>query len=113
MAKGLAGLMKQAQELQEKMMKVQDQLENVTVEGSSGGGMVTVVANGKQEVVSIKIDPEVVDPDDIEMLEDLIVAAIKQAKDKAQELAEEEMKKVTAGITPQMMGGLKIPGLGF
>ncbi|MCK4232897.1 YbaB/EbfC family nucleoid-associated protein [candidate division WOR-3 bacterium] len=97
-------LMKQAQEFQKKMKKIQDELKDKTVEASSGGGMVTVTANGQQEILSIKIEPEVVNPDDVEMLEDLILAAVNEAKKKAEELAKNEMKKVT--------GGLNIPGLG-
>lgn len=97
-------LMKQAQEFQKKMKKIQEELKDKTVEASSGGGMVTVTANGQQEVLSIKIEPEVVNPDDVEMLEDLILAAVNEAKKKAEELAKNEMKKVT--------GGLNIPGLG-
>ena len=96
--------MKQAQEFQKKMKKIQDELKDKTVEASSGGGMVTVTANGQQEILSIKIEPEVVNPDDVEMLEDLILAAVNEAKKKAEELAKNEMKKVT--------GGLNIPGLG-
>jgi hypothetical protein len=76
---------------------------NKTVEASSGGGMVTVTANGRQEVLSVKIEPEVVNPDDVEMLQDLIQAAVNDALRKAQELVAQEMSKVT--------GGLKIPGL--
>ena len=89
MVKGLGNLMKQAQKFQEKLAQVQEELENIEVEGTSGGGMVTVVCNGKQEVIQVKIDPEVVNPDDIEMLEDLIVAAVNQAKERAQEMADD------------------------
>ncbi|HEX9757670.1 MAG TPA: YbaB/EbfC family nucleoid-associated protein [Nitrospiria bacterium] len=96
-------IMKQAQAMQEKMMKVQEEVAKKQVEASSGGGMVTVVANGKQEILSIKIDPEVVDPKDVEMLQDLIVAAVNEAQKKAQEMMAEEVKGLT--------GGLKIPGL--
>ena len=105
MAKGLGNFMKQAQKLQSEMKRVQDEVGEKTVEATAGGGMVTVVANGKQEILSIKIDPEVVDKDDVEMLEDLIVAAVNQAKEKAAELQAEDMAKLT--------GGLKIPGLPF
>ena len=112
MTKNLSKMMKQAQKLQASLMKVQDELEEKTVEGSAGGGMVTVVANGKQEILSVRIEPEVVDKDDIEMLEDLIVAAVNQARERAQELADQEMKKVTSGLMPQL-GELKIPGLEF
>ncbi|RME27785.1 MAG: YbaB/EbfC family nucleoid-associated protein [Candidatus Zixiibacteriota bacterium] len=100
---GLGNMMKQVQQMQEKMAEMQQQLEAARVEGSSGGGMVKVVANGKGDIVSVAIEPEVVDKDDIEMLQDLIVAAINQAKEKAQEMQAEQM----AGLT----GGLNIPGL--
>ncbi|MCK4397295.1 YbaB/EbfC family nucleoid-associated protein [candidate division WOR-3 bacterium] len=97
-------LIKQAQEFQKKMKKMQDELKGKIVEATSGGGMVTVTANGRQEILSIKIEPEVVNPEDVEMLEDLILAAVNEAKRKSEELAQEEMKKIT--------GGLNIPGLG-
>jgi len=106
MPKGLgniSGLVKQAQEMQKKMAEVQENLKNRYVEGSAGGGMVTATANGRQEVVKIKIDPQVVDPDDVEILEDLIVAAVSQAVKKAKELEKTEMNKVT--------GGMPIPGM--
>jgi hypothetical protein len=112
MGKNLTAMMKQAQKLHSSLMRVQEQLEQMTVEGVAGGGMVTAIANGKQEVLSIKIEPEVVNRDDIEMLEDLVVAAVNQARERAQELADQEMKKVTSGLAPQL-GGLKIPGLEF
>ena len=111
MVKGLGQLMKQAQKFQEKLAQVQEELENIEVEGTSGGGMVTVVANGKQEVVQVKIDPEVVNPDDVEMLEDLIVAAVNQARERAQEMAEEKMRQATGGMLPGLADNLKIPGL--
>jgi DNA-binding YbaB/EbfC family protein len=101
--KNFANMMKQAQKIQAKMAQLQEELSERTVEATSGGGMVTVVANGKQEVLSIKIDPEVVSRDDIDMLEDLIVAAVNEAKRKAEELMKEEMNRLT--------GGLSIPGL--
>jgi len=97
-------LMKQAQKMQEQMMRVQEELAAKTVEATAGGGMVTAVVNGKHELVSLKIEKEVVDPDDIEMLQDLVVAAINEGVRKAQEMAAEEMSKVT--------GGINIPGLG-
>lgn len=100
---GLGDMMKQVQKMQAKMEEMQAQLEQATVEGSSGGGMVKVTTNGKNEVLSIVIDPEVVNKDDIEMLQDLIVAAVNQARQKVQELQSEQM----AGLT----GGLKIPGM--
>jgi len=103
MAKGMGNMLKQAQKLQSKIFKLQDQLADKTVETTVGGGMVKAVANGKQELLSIKLEPEVVDPDDVQMLEDLIVAAVNDALKKAQEMVTEEMTKLT--------GGFKIPGL--
>ncbi len=96
-------LMKQAKKLQEQMAKLQEELEQKTVEASAGGGVVTVVANGKKEIVEVKIAPEAVDPDDVEMLQDLILAAVNEALRRAEEMVQEEMGKLT--------GGLSIPGL--
>ena len=96
-------LMKQAQKMQKRMLEIQEDLANRTVETTVGGGMVTAVANGQQELVSINISPDVVDPNDVEMLEDLIVAAVNEARNKAQELMGDEMSKLT--------GGIKIPGM--
>ena len=96
-------MMKQAQALQEKMARLQEEAGKKTVEASAGGGMVVVVANGKQEIVSIRIDPEVVNPAEVEMLQDLVLAAVNEARRKAQELMAEDMKSLT--------GGLQIPGL--
>ncbi|MGI6685401.1 MAG: YbaB/EbfC family nucleoid-associated protein [Bacillota bacterium] len=96
-------MMKQVQKMQADMARLQEELTTREVEASAGGGMVTVVANGKQEVISIKIKPEAVDPDDVEMLEDLVLAAVKEALRKSQEMVTEEMNKIT--------GGIKIPGL--
>ncbi len=107
---GMGDIMKQAQKMQEKMQKIQDELADLQVEASSGGGMVTVVANGKQEIMEVRIDKQVVDPEDVEMLEDLVVAAVNQAMEKAQELANEEMGKVAGGMLGNMPGGFKIPG---
>ncbi len=101
--KGMGNMMKQAQKLQSQMMKLQEELAEKTVESSSGGGMVTVVANGRQQIVSIQIESEVVDPDDVEMLQDLVLAAVNDALAKAQEMVSSEMGKLT--------GGLNIPGL--
>lgn len=107
---GMSDMLKQAQKLQEKMQKVQDQLGSIEVEGSAGGGMVTVTANGKQEILGVRIDKQVVDPDDIEMLEDLVVAAVNQALEKAQEAASQEMGKAAGGLLGNLPDGLKIPG---
>lgn len=99
MSKNMIGnLMKQAQQMQERVKKLQEEAAGKTVEASSGGGMVTVVANGRQEVLSIKIDPSVVDPKDIEMLQDLVAAAVNEALRKSQDLMKEEMGKLTAGM---------------
>lgn len=99
----MGNMLKKAQELQQKMAKLQEELGEKTVEASSGGGMVAVVANGKQEIVSIKIDPEVVDAKDVEMLEDLVLAAINDALYQAKQMVSEEMSQLT--------GGVKIPGI--
>lgn len=96
-------LMKQAQQMQARMAKIQEELGEKTVEASAGGGMVSVIANGRQEIVSLKIEPEVIDPDDQEMLHDLILAAVNDALNKAREMMNEEMGKLTKG--------LNIPGL--
>jgi len=108
MAKGLGHLVKQAQKITEDMARIQQELAGKTVEASAGGGMVTVVANGQQEIVSIKIEPEVVSADDMEMLQDLVLAAANEALRKARDMAAEEMSKVTKGLP---IAGLKIPGL--
>ncbi len=103
MAKGMGNLMKQAQQMQSRMAKMQEEVGKRTVEAAAGGGMVKVVANGKQEILSIVMEPEAVDPDDIEMLQDLVLAAINQALRESQAMMTDEMSKLT--------GGLKIPGL--
>lgn len=100
---GMGNLMKQAQQMQQKMLKMQEEMSQRTVEASVGGGMVTVTANGKAEILSVKIEPQAVDPDDIEMLEDLVLAGVNEALRKAQEMMASEMSKLT--------GGMKIPGL--
>ncbi|MEA3331974.1 MAG: YbaB/EbfC family nucleoid-associated protein [Pseudomonadota bacterium] len=103
MAKGMGNLMKQAQQMQARMAKMQEEVGQRTIEAAAGGGMVKVVANGKQEILSIVMEPEVVDPEDIEMLQDLVLAAINQALRESQAMMTDEMSKLT--------GGLKIPGL--
>jgi len=100
---GLGNMMKQFQQMQAKMEEIQAELEQTEVEGTSGGGMVKVTLNGKMDITNISIDPEVVDPDDVEMLQDLIVGAVNQAKEKAQQLQAEKMSALT--------GGLNLPGL--
>ena len=99
-------LMKQAQQFQNKMTKLQDELGEQTVDASSGGGMVTVVANGKQELISIVIEKEVVDPDDVEMLQDLIMAAVNDALSRAKEMMDEELGKLTKGMNIPGMPGI-------
>jgi len=105
MLKDMGGMMKQFQKMQAQMEEIQKELENKKVEGTSGGGMVKIIANGKQEILEIKIDPEVVNPNDVEMLQDLIVAAANQARQKAMELMAEDMSRLT--------GGMKLPGFPF
>ncbi|MDD3613660.1 MAG: YbaB/EbfC family nucleoid-associated protein [Clostridiales bacterium] len=91
-------LMKQAKKMQEQMERMQEELEEKTVDATVGGGMVTVVANGKKEVLSIEIQEEAVDPDDVEMLQDLILAAVNEALRKADEMVQSEMAKLTGGM---------------
>ncbi|MCK6556360.1 YbaB/EbfC family nucleoid-associated protein [Candidatus Binatia bacterium] len=108
MSKGfnpLGNIVKQAQELQERLGKIQEEAAARTVEASAGGGMVTAVVTGKLEVVALRIDPSVLDTRDLDMLQDLVVAAVNQGLRKAQEMMAEEMRKVT--------GGLNLPGLGM
>ncbi len=103
-------LMSQFSKVQKEMERVQHELSEQKVEGSAGGGMVKVIANGKQEILSVKIDATVI-TDDLEMVEDMIVAATNQAINKAQELYQEKMANLTGGMMPNLPGGLKIPGL--
>jgi hypothetical protein len=103
MTKGFGNLLKQAQQMHTKINQLQEEMAGKTVEASSGGGMVNIVMNGKQEVLSIRIDPEVVNREEIDMLQDLIAAAMNEAIRKSHEMMTEEMKKIT--------GGLAIPGL--
>ncbi|HET6312528.1 MAG TPA: YbaB/EbfC family nucleoid-associated protein [Chloroflexia bacterium] len=98
-----ARMAKQLQQMQAKMVKAQEELANETVTATAGGGAVTVEMNGHHEVVSVKLDPAAVDPDDVEMLQDMIVAALSDALQKAQDLAQRKMSAIT--------GGLNIPGL--
>ncbi|WP_243137374.1 YbaB/EbfC family nucleoid-associated protein [Desulfofundulus thermobenzoicus] len=96
-------MMKQVQKMQAEMMRMQEELGNRTVEATAGGGVVRAVANGKQELVSLEIKPEAVDPEDVEMLQDLILTAVNSALDQSREMVAAEMGKLT--------GGLNIPGL--
>jgi len=107
MFKGL-NLMGQIKDFQNKMTRLEEELESKTVEVSAGGGMVTVTANGKKELVNIKIDPQVVNPEEVEMLEDLILAAANEALRRAQEMVAEEVTKLAGEFN---IPGLKIPGL--
>jgi DNA-binding YbaB/EbfC family protein len=102
----MGNLMKQAQQIQTKMAKLQEELGEKTIEVSSGGGMVTVVINGRQEILSIKIDPEVINPKDSEMLQDLILAALNDGLSKAKNMVTEEMRKLTGGIDISNIPGL-------
>jgi len=101
--KGMGNMMKQAQQLQSKMVKLQEEMAEKTIEATSGGGMVKVVANGSQRIISIQIEKEVIDPEDSDMLQDLVIAAVNDALSKSQEMVSSEMSKLT--------GGLNIPGL--
>jgi DNA-binding YbaB/EbfC family protein len=105
--KNLAGLMKQAQQMQSKMQEMQARLESIEVEGAAGAGLVAVTLNGKGDLRRVKIDPKVADPSDLEMLEDLIVAAHRDAKSKIEAMTQEEMQKVTGGL--QLPPGMKLP----
>jgi DNA-binding YbaB/EbfC family protein len=101
--KGMKDLMKKAQKMQQDLAKAQEELANKIVEGSAGGGMVKVEMNGKNQIISLKIDKEVVDPEDVEMLEDLIIAAINEAQEKITQTSQDELGKLT--------GGINIPGM--
>ena len=101
--KGMGNMFKQAQQLQSKMMKIQEEMGEKTVEATVGGGMVSAVVNGKQQLLSLKIQPEAVNSDDVEMLEDMILAAVNKAMEDSQEMVKHAMSSLT--------GGLNIPGL--
>ena len=103
--KGMGNIMKEAQKLQAQLAAVQEEVGKKKVEATAGGGMVTVEANGKQEIVAIKIDREVINPEDAEMLQDLVLAACNEALRKSKEMVQQELGKLT--------GGFKIPGLGM
>ncbi|MDR3626618.1 MAG: YbaB/EbfC family nucleoid-associated protein [Ignavibacteriaceae bacterium] len=104
---GMQGMLKQVQKMQEEMQKVQNQLGNLSVSEEAGGGMIKATANGNKELISVVIDPQVINPAEKEILEDLVVAAVNKALQSANKLAEEEMAKVTKGMLPP---GLNIPG---
>jgi DNA-binding YbaB/EbfC family protein len=101
----MGDMMKQAKQMQDRLLRAKEDAANKTVEASAGGNMVTVVVNGRPEVVSLRIDPTVVSADDTEMLQDLVIAAVNEGIRKSQKMVEEEMSKI--------LGGLKIPGLQF
>ena len=100
---GMNSLVRQAQQMQAKITRVQEEIGNKTIEASTGGGMVTAKVNGKQELLAIKIDPEVVDPEDVEVLQEMILGAVNQAMEEAGKMMNTEIEKIT--------GGLNIPGL--
>ena len=100
---GMANLQRMAQQMQQDMLRIQTELESTIIEGSAGGGVVTASVTGKQELISVKIDPSAVDADDVEMLQDLVVAAVNDALRSSKELAEQKMAAVT--------GGLRLPGM--
>ena len=102
-AGNMQGMMKKVQKMQAEMLKMQEELKTRTVETTVGGGAVTIVANGKKEIESIKIKPEAIDPDDVEMLQDMIVSGVNEALRKIDEMTEREMSKIT--------GGMKLPGM--
>ena len=104
----MGNIMKQAQQFQNKMSKLQDELGDKTIEASSGGGMVTVVVNGKQDILSIKIDPEVVDVEEIDMLQDLVLAAVNDGLSRSKAMANEEMGKLTGGMNLPNIPGLNL-----
>ena len=99
----MQGMMKKVQKMQAEMLKMQEELKTRTVETTVGGGALTIVANGKKEIESIKIKPEALDPDDVEMLQDMIVSGVNEAMRKIDEMTEREMSKIT--------GGMKLPGM--
>jgi len=100
---GFGNIMKQAQKMQKDMMRIQEEMASKTIEASAGGGMVSVVVNGRQQVMSITIEKDIVNPEDVDMLQDLVLAAINEGLMKSQEMVKEEMLKIT--------GGMNIPGL--
>jgi len=107
----MGGMLKQVQKMQEDIARAQEELADLEVEATAGGGMVTVKANGKQQVLSVKIQPDAVDPDDVEMLEDLVLAAVSEALRQASEAAAEHMQKAAGPLQGMMPPGMKLPGM--
>ena len=104
----MGNLLKQAQKMQRNMMQAQEELEGMEIEGNAGGGIVTVKVNGKGDILTLKIDPDAVDPEDVEMLEDTILAAIKDAAGKARVISEQKMTEASGGFAG--MDGMGMPG---
>jgi len=100
---GLGNMMKQVQKMAEDTQKLEEELAQMKIEASSGGGMVTAVCNGKGEILDIKINPQVVDPNDVEMLQDLVISAVREASEKARETKAERLQEIT--------GGINLPGI--
>jgi DNA-binding YbaB/EbfC family protein len=105
--KDLMGMMKQAKELQDRMQRLQDEVAALTIEGTAGGGLVRVTVNGKSEMKTVKIDPSLLKPDEVEIVEDLIVAAINEARAKAEAKLAEKMRELTGGLA--LPPGMKLP----